>query len=59
MIKNVLLAFFGVSSNKRFKNTDKFVEKYGVKYFLIIGFSLILIIIFLLISLVNFIIRNN
>ena len=40
IIKSVLSAFFGVQTNTKFKSDEKFIEKHGVKYFLIVGFVL-------------------
>jgi len=38
IIKSILLAFFGISNNRKLSQDDAFVEKHGIKYFLIIGF---------------------
>lgn len=58
MIKNVLLAFLGVSSQKKLKNADKFIQKNGVKYFLFLGFGLVGILIIILVTFVNLILKN-
>jgi hypothetical protein len=48
IIKSILLAFFGIQNNRRFSEDDVFFAKHGIKYFLIIGF---LVAILLLVSL--------
>ena len=57
IIKSVLSAFCGIQSNNNFHKDDEFIENNGVKYFLIIGFILVLILGFLLSFLVNFILH--
>jgi hypothetical protein len=57
IIKSVLSAFFGVQSNTKFKSDEKFIEKHGVKYFLIVGFIMIFLGLVLLSILVNFILN--
>ena len=56
IIQSVLSAFFGVQNNNKFNQDDKFIEENGVKYFLIIGFILIFILLILLSLFVSFII---
>ena len=56
IIQSVLAAFFGVQNNNKFKQDDKFIEKNGVKYFLIVGFILVLLLISLLSLFVSFIV---
>ena len=53
IIKSVLSAFFGVQTNTKFKADEEFIEKHGVKYFLIIGFIMIFLGLVLLSILVN------
>jgi hypothetical protein len=55
IILSVISAFFGVQNNKKFHADEKFIEKHGVKYFLIIGFLLIFIGLITLSIIVNFI----
>ena len=57
IIKSVLSAFFGVQTNKRFKSDEGFIEKHGVKYFLLIGFIMIFLGLILLSILVNYILN--
>jgi len=57
IIKSVLSAFCGIQSNKNYHKDDEFIEKNGVKYFLIIGFILVLILGLLLFYLVGFIVQ--
>lgn len=56
IIQSVLSAFFGVQNNNKFNQDDKFIEENGVKYFLIIGFILIFILLVLLSLFVSFIV---
>jgi hypothetical protein len=42
IFQSIIAAFFGVQNNKKMAEDDAFVEKYGVKYFLIFGFLLTL-----------------
>lgn len=55
IILSVISAFFGVQNNKKFHADEKFIEKHGVKYFLIIGFLLIFVGLIALSIIVNFI----
>ena len=55
IILSVISAFFGVQNNKKFHADEKFIEKHGVKYFLIIGFLLIFVGLTTLSIIVNFI----
>ena len=57
IIKSVLSAFFGVQTNTKFKSDEKFIEKHGVKYFLIVGFVMIFLGLLLLSILVNYILN--
>jgi hypothetical protein len=57
IIKSVLSAFCGIQSKNKFHKDDAFIEKNGVKYFLIIGFILIIILGVLLFYLVEFILK--
>jgi len=41
IIQSVLCAFFGVQNNDKFNQDDEFIEKNGVRYFLIVGFLLV------------------
>ena len=56
IIQSVLAAFFGVQNNNKFKQDDKFIEKNGVKYFLIVGFIVVLLLLSLLSLFVSFIV---
>ena len=56
IIQSVLSAFLGVQNNNKFNQDDKFIEENGVRYFLIIGFILIFILLILLSLFVSFII---
>jgi len=57
IIKSVLSAFCGIQSKNKFNKDGEFIENYGVKYFLIIGFILVLILGFLLFHIVDFIVQ--
>ena len=57
IIKSVLSAFCGIQSNNNFHKDDKFIENNGVKYFLIIGFILVIILGASLFYLVGFILE--
>jgi|TARA_B100001094_G_scaffold224569_1_gene218793 hypothetical protein len=57
IIRSVLSAFFGVQTNSKFKSDEEFIEKHGVKYFLIVGFIMIFLGLVLLSILVNFILN--
>ena len=57
IIRSVLSAFFGVQTNSTFKSDEEFIEKHGVKYFLIVGFIMIFLGLVLLSILVNFILN--
>ena len=56
IIQSVLSAFFGVQNKNKFNQDDKFIEENGIRYFLIIGFILIFILLILLSLFVSFII---
>jgi len=56
IIQSVLAAFFGVQNNNKFNQDDKFIEENGVRYFLIVGFILIFILLTLLSLFVSFIV---
>ncbi|MSQ80277.1 MAG: DUF2970 domain-containing protein [Candidatus Methylopumilus sp.] len=58
IIKSVLSAFFGVQNNKKFSQDDAFVQKHGVKYFLMVRFLLAIILLLALATLVNFILNH-
>ena len=57
IIKSILSAFFGVQSNRKISQDDAFVEKYGIKYFLIIGFLVAIFLLLTLAILVNVILN--
>tara|TARA_Y100000741_G_scaffold302762_1_gene244487 strand:+ start:378 stop:566 length:189 start_codon:yes stop_codon:yes gene_type:complete len=57
IIKSVLSAFFGVQTNNKFNADEKFIEKHGVKYFLIVGFIMIFLGLVMLSILVNYILN--
>ncbi len=57
IIKSVLSAFCGIQSKKKFLKDEEFIEKNGVKYFLIIGFILVTILGVSLFHLVGFILK--
>jgi hypothetical protein len=57
IIRSVLSAFFGVQTNSKFKSDEEFIEKHGVKYFLIVGFIMIFLGLVLLSILVNYILN--
>jgi len=55
IVKSVLASFFGIQSNKKFSEDDEFVEKYGIKYFLIFGVFLVIVFLVTLYTIVHFI----
>lgn len=57
IIKSILSAFFGIQSNKKFSQDDAFVQKHGIKYFLIIGFLVAILFLLALATLVNVILN--
>jgi hypothetical protein len=57
VIQSVLAAFCGIQSDKKFNEDDDFVDKNGVKYFLIIGFIFAFILGILLFTIVSLIIN--
>jgi hypothetical protein len=57
IIKSVLSAFCGIQSNNNFHKDDEFIKDNGVKYFLITGFVLVMILGLLLFYLVSFILQ--
>jgi len=57
IIKSVLSAFCGIQSKNKFYKDDEFIENNGVKYFLIIGFILVLVLGLLLFYMVSFILQ--
>ena len=58
IIKSILSAFFGVQSNRKLSQDDAFVEKHGIKYFLIIGFLVVIFLLLTLAILVNVILNH-
>mgnify|MGYP006075407161 CR=1 FL=1 len=57
IIKSVLSAFCGIQSKKKFNQDDEFIENNGVKYFLIAGFILVILLGLILHALVNLILN--
>ena len=57
IIRSVLSAFFGVQTNSKFKSDEEFIEKHGVKYFLIVGFIMIFLGLVMLSIVVNYILN--
>lgn len=57
IIKSILSAFFGIQNNRQFFEDDAFIEKHGIKYFLIIGFVVAILFLLTLAILVNVILR--
>ena len=57
IIKSVLSAFCGIQSKNKFYKDDEFIKDNGVKYFLITGFVLVMILGLLLFYLVSFILQ--
>ncbi len=55
IIQSVLCAFFGVQNNDKFNQDDEFIEKNGVRYFLIVGFLLVFALLILLSLIVSYI----
>ena len=58
IIKSIISAFFGIQNNRKFSQDDAFVEKHGIKHFLIIGFVVAILLLLTLAILVNFILNH-
>ncbi len=58
IIKSIISAFFGIQNNRKFSQDDAFVEKHGIKYFLIIGFIVAILLLLTLAILVNVILNH-
>jgi hypothetical protein len=58
IIKSIISAFFGIQNNRKFSQDDAFVEKHGIKYFLIIGFVVAILLLLTLGILVNVILNH-
>ncbi|QDD12568.1 DUF2970 domain-containing protein [Candidatus Methylopumilus rimovensis] len=58
IIKSIISAFFGIQNNRKFSQDDAFVEKHGIKYFLIIGFVVAILLLLTLAILVNVILNH-
>ncbi|MDA0873049.1 MAG: DUF2970 domain-containing protein [Proteobacteria bacterium] len=59
ILRSIISAFFGVQSNAKLLKDDEFVEKYGIKYFLIFGFFLVIVFLVTLYTIVHFILGSN
>ena len=57
ILKSIIAAFFGVQSNNKLLQDDDFINKHGIKYFLILGFFLVIIFLMVLYLMVNFILN--
>ena len=55
LIKSVLAAFCGIQSNKKFNEDDDYIQKNGVSSYILIGFTLVLILGLILYFIVDFI----
>ena len=55
ILRSIISAFFGVQSNAKLLKDDEFVEKYGIKYFLIFGVFLVIVFLVTLYTIVHFI----
>jgi len=58
IFQSVISAFFGVQNNQKLVEDDEFVEKYGIKYFLIFGFFLVIVFLVALYTIVHFILGS-
>jgi len=58
IIKSILSAFFGIQNNRRFSQDDAFVEKHGIKYCVIIGFLVAILLLLTLAILVSVILNH-
>ncbi|MEY2865405.1 MAG: DUF2970 domain-containing protein [Candidatus Methylopumilus sp.] len=58
IIKSIISAFFGIQNNRKFSQDEAFVEKHGIKYFLIIGFVVAILLLLTLGILVNVILNH-
>ena len=58
IIKSIISAFFGIQNNRKFSQDDAFVEKHVIKYFLIIGFVVAILLLLTLAILVNVILNH-
>jgi hypothetical protein len=55
IIKSVLAAFCGIQSNKKFSEDDNYIQKNGVSSYILIGFTLVLLLGLILYFIVDFI----
>jgi hypothetical protein len=58
IIKSIISAFFGIQNNRKFSQDEAFIEKHGIKYFLIIGFVVAILLLLTLGILVNVILNH-
>lgn len=58
VIVSIISAFFGIQSNRKLSQDNTFIEKHGIKYFLITGFLLAILLLLILVILVNFILSH-
>ena len=57
IIHSLLASFFGVQSEENLARDEKYIEKYGIKIYIIIGFSLVFILLLSLFALVQIIVH--
>ncbi len=55
ILHSLLASFFGVQSQKNMDRDERYIEKHGIKVYIILGFSLVFLLIIGLITLVKII----
>ncbi|MEQ8288700.1 MAG: DUF2970 domain-containing protein [Gammaproteobacteria bacterium] len=57
IIQSLLASFFGVQSQQNMDRDEKYIEKHGIKIYIILGFSLVVCLVLGLIGLVKLILH--
>ena len=57
IIQSLLASFFGVQSQKNMDRDEKYIEKHGIKIYIILGFTLVACLVLGLIGLVKIILH--
>ncbi len=57
ILHSLLASFFGVQSQQNMDRDEKYIEKHGIKVYIILGFSLVFILIIGLLGLVKLILH--
>ena len=57
ILQSLLASFFGVQSQKNMDRDEKYIEKHGIKIYIILGFTLVACLVLGLIGLVKIILH--